>query len=77
MLQEFNIIVKHIRGKDNLIADCLSRLWNAYMLMNVYFVYDIWFIYHYYLIHYYISYCKKKICQAKFSFFFEEGKYYV
>ena len=22
MLQEFNIIVKHIRGKDNLIADC-------------------------------------------------------
>ena len=28
-------------------------------------------------IHYYISYCKKKICQAKFSFFFEEGKYYV
>ena len=26
MLQEFNIIVKHIRGKDNLIADCLSRL---------------------------------------------------
>ena len=47
------------------------------MLMNVYFVYDIWFIYHYYLIHYYISYCKRKICQAKFSFFFEEGKYYV
>ena len=26
MLQESNIIVKHIRGKDNLIADCLSRL---------------------------------------------------
>ena len=27
---------------------------------------------------FYISYCKKKICQAKFSFFFfEEGKYYV
>ena len=26
MLQEFNIIVKHIRGKDNLIADCLSRM---------------------------------------------------
>ena len=26
MLQEFNIIVKHIRGKDNLIADCLSRV---------------------------------------------------
>ena len=41
--------------------------------MNVYFVYDVGFIYHYYFIHYHISYCKKKICQAKFSFFFEEG----
>ena len=30
-----------------------------------------------YLTHYYISYCKKKICQVNFSFFFEEGKYYV
>ena len=47
------------------------------MLINVYFVYDIWFIYHYYFIHYHINYCKKKICQAKFSFFFEAGKYYV
>ena len=25
MLQEYNIEVRHIRGKDNVIADCLSR----------------------------------------------------
>ena len=26
MLQEFNLDIKHIKGKDNLIADCLSRI---------------------------------------------------
>lgn len=26
MLQEYNLDIKHIRGKDNLIADCLSRV---------------------------------------------------
>ena len=25
MLQEFNIEIRHIRGKDNIIADALSR----------------------------------------------------
>ena len=26
MLQQYNLDIKHIRGKDNLIADCLSRI---------------------------------------------------
>ena len=26
LLQEFNLEINHIRGKDNLIADCLSRI---------------------------------------------------
>ena len=26
MLQEYNLDIKHIKGKDNLIADCLSRI---------------------------------------------------
>ena len=26
MLQEYNLEIRHIKGKDNLIADCLSRL---------------------------------------------------
>ena len=25
LLQEYNIIVKHVRGVDNTLADCLSR----------------------------------------------------
>ena len=24
-LQEYNLVIKHIKGKDNVIADCLSR----------------------------------------------------
>ena len=27
MLQEYGLEIKHIKGKDNVIADCLSRLW--------------------------------------------------
>ena len=26
MLQEYNLEIRHIKGKDNLIADCLSRV---------------------------------------------------
>ena len=26
MLQEYNLIIKHIQGKDNVIADALSRV---------------------------------------------------
>jgi len=26
MLQEYNLIIKHIKGKDNVIADVLSRV---------------------------------------------------
>ena len=26
-LQEYNLEIKHIKGKDNIIADCLSRVW--------------------------------------------------
>ena len=26
MLQEYNLIIKHIKGKDNVIADILSRV---------------------------------------------------
>ena len=25
LLQEYDIVIKHVKGKDNLIADCLSR----------------------------------------------------
>ena len=25
-LQEFNIVIQHIKGRDNVIADCLSRI---------------------------------------------------
>ena len=26
LLQEYNLDVKHVKGKDNVIADCLSRV---------------------------------------------------
>jgi hypothetical protein len=36
LLQEYNLDIRHIRGKDNVIADALSRVeWKIWHLLKI------------------------------------------